>query len=142
MKVKLPKEQDGFTLYAEGALFDSDFSNGERVLTFSDKHILVLYYTFPNHRRLYMVCADASGDKTVLPCIDTPVSIIYKARGRIFDDIKNALHYLKKHSNNEYVLFPILFYRELAVLAEQKKLQSWRLKILCLKHNIDLDKIC
>ncbi len=141
MKVKLPEENSGFTLYAEGNLFDMEYIQGNTILTFSDSHILALYYTYPNHRRLYMVCAKTKGVKTTLPCIDKPVSIIYKARGRRFDDIKNAMYFLKTHSDGEYVLYPLIFYRELAILAEQKRLKNWKINSLCLKHNLRLNNL-
>ncbi|WP_024467197.1 hypothetical protein [Treponema pedis] len=110
------------------------------ILTFSNEHILTLYYTYPNHRRLYMVCAKAEGEKLLLPCIDTPVSIIYKARGKKFDAIKHGFYILDKYTEKKHLQYPISFYREMAILAEENRLKSFDLKMLLKKFGKEIIK--
>lgn len=141
MKVYLPKHSDGFTLYAEGVLFKMETRDEDvTILTFSNEYILTLYYTYPNHRRLYMVCAKAKGEKQFLPCIDTPVSIIYKASGKRFDAIKYSFYILDKYTERQHLQYPISFYREMAILAEENRLKSFELKMLLKKFGKELIK--
>lgn len=122
MMVTLPvKNIDGFTLYADGALLQSLFiEENKHALFFDNKYVLFLFYTYPHHRRVYMVSVDKTNilPKTNLPCVNRAVSILYKARGKKIDMLKNALFLLRKLP---YWTFPILFYQKLVCIIETNK---------------------
>ncbi|UTC77079.1 hypothetical protein E4O04_09710 [Treponema sp. OMZ 799] len=138
MKVFIPvKERDGFSVFAEGALIDMEnTSRGDLYLSFSDSAILVLYYTYPNHRRLYILHTKGVGDKIQLPCTDTPACIIFRGMGKVFDVTKNAFYYLRKTTNEDYLFFPKEFYYEMGILADSKKLNRFKLNLLMKKYGL------
>lgn len=135
--VQIPtKAKDGFTLYAEGDLISKEYRKDEKpLLIFSSKSILILYYTYPHHRRLYIVSTEGK-EKTILPQVNTPVSIIFKGRGKKYDLIKTALYYLNRKTADKYLLFPKSFYYELAILAENKTLNNSKVWLLMKKFGL------
>ena len=138
MKVFIPvKQRDGFSVFAEGALLDMETtSRGDLYLSFSDNSILVLYYTYPNHRRLYILHTKGVGEKVRLPCTDKPASIIFRGMGKALDITKNAFYYLKKTTQEAYLYFPKEFYYEMGILADSKKLNRFKLKLLMKKYGL------
>ena len=135
--VQIPtKAKDGFTLYAEGDLISKEYIKDEKpLLIFSSKSILILYYTYPHHRRLYIVSTEGK-EKTILPQVNTPVSIIFKGRGKKYDLIKTALYYLNRKTADKYLFFPKSFYYELAILAENKTLNNSKVWLLMKKFGL------
>lgn len=122
MIVTLPnKTIDGFTLYAEGSLkgnyFFKEVDYNKHQLIFDDNYIVILFYTYPHHRRVYIVSADKTGllPKTNLPCVKGALTILYKARGKKIDLLKKSLFLFRKLP---YKQFPILFYQKLAAIIE------------------------
>lgn len=138
MKVFIPvKERDGFSVFAEGALLDMERTKrGDLYLIFSDSSILVLYYTYPNHRRVYILHSKGAGDKVQLPCTDKPASIIFRGMGKVFDVIKNAFYYLKNTTQGAYLYFPKEFYYEMGILADSKDLNQFKLNLLMKKYGL------
>lgn len=138
MKVFIPvKERDGFSVFAEGALLDMETaSRSQLYLNFSDNSILVLYYTYPNHRRLYILHPKGVGEKVQLPCTDKPASIIFRGMGKVFDVIKNAFYYLKNTTQGAYLYFPKEFYYEMGILADSKALNQFKLNLLMKKYGL------
>lgn len=127
MLIKLAnKKIDDFTLYAEGTLKNNYFlkqgSYNEHYLLFDNNYVLALFYTYPHHRRLYLVYKDKTKllSRTSLPNVLEPVNILYKARGRKIDTLKHFL-YLFKNTSNEYLTYPILFYQKLCTMIEVNK---------------------
>lgn len=118
MTIKLPnKIKNGYSLFAEGMLIKHYFFKQlyqEHYLVFDDKYIVTLFYTYPHHRRLYVVYIDETNllPKTKLPCVLSPVTVLYKARGKKIDNLKHVL-YLFKNTSNDYLSYPILFYQKL-----------------------------
>lgn len=138
MKVFIPvKERDGFSLFAEGALLNMENTKkGDLYLAFSDNAIVVLYYTYPNHRRLYIVHTKGAGEKVRLPCTDKAASIIFRGMGKVFDVTKNAFYYLRKTTQEDYLFFPKEFFYEMGILADSKKLNRFKLKLLMKKYGL------
>ena len=138
MKVFIPvKERDGFSVFAEVALLDKETTKlGDLYLSFSDNSILVLYYTYPNHRRLYILHSKGVGEKVRLPCTDKPATIIFRGMGKALDITKNAFYYLKKTTQEFYLYFPKEFYYEMGILADSKKLNRFKLKLLMKKYGL------
>lgn len=141
MTITLPnKAKDGYSLYAEGKLTASDFIKGlnVNVLSFSNEGVVTLFYTYPHHRRAYMVYIDKTKllARTRLPNVFSPVNILYKARGRKVDNLKHCLYLLKKYSL-DYVLYPLLFYQKLCAMIELNKKIS-RIDISNLMRVFDL----
>jgi len=64
MIVTLPRKTiDHFTLYAEGCLIKKFFIKHEtqHSFIFDDNYVLFLFYTYPHHRRAYVVTVDKIG---------------------------------------------------------------------------------
>lgn len=120
MIVTLPRKTiDHFTLYADGYLIKKFFIKHEtqHSFIFDDNYVLFLFYTYPHHRRAYVVTVDKIGllPKTRLPGVKSSVTILYKARGKKIDMLKNALYLLR---NLPYKEFPVLFYQKLSMMIE------------------------
>lgn len=141
MIVKIPqKDIDGFTLFAEGNLELNLFNKAtnQTSLIFENNSVLILFYTFPNHRRAYVVynCVSELLPKTKLPCVSSYVNILYKAQGKKIDSLKHIL-YLLKHSSSDYVSYPLLFYQKLCIIIEtNKKITKRQLNILLKSFNL------
>lgn len=144
MVVTLPnKNIDGFSLFAEGAVLKNYFlpQTKEHILIFNNDCILTLFYTYPHHRRLYVVYIDKTRllPRTNLPCVKSPVNILYKARGKKIDTLKYFL-YLFKNKSKDYLFYPILFYQKLCTIVETNKKVS-RSTVNALLKNFDLGEL-
>lgn len=125
MTIELPsKAKDGYTLFAEGKLVANDFIKGLNltILSFDSNYIVTLFYTYPHHRRAYVIYQDKTRllSKTRLPNVLSPVNILYKASGRKIDNLKHCLYLLKKNSK-AYVSYPTIFYQKLCATVELNK---------------------
>ena len=56
--------------------------------------------------------------------------------GKALDIAKNAFYYLKKTTQEAYLYFPKEFYYEMGILADSKKLNRFKLKLLMKKYGL------
>lgn len=124
LSVKVPYAAKlNYTLFAEGASIDRPvIDKDEQFITFfySPKSVAVLFYTFSEFRRVYVVTQYTGyGEKTFLPGIDIALSIIFFARGKKFDSMKRAIFLLKEKYGYGIFLERPLFWQKLAGLCHR-----------------------
>lgn len=109
--VKIPiNDEVAYSLYAQGLLSEipANINDEYYLLKFSGGTAFILFYTFANFRRAYIVTeweSNLDGEKIFLPGIEAPLYVIYMAKGKKIDHLKHALHLLTK--NDEYAPFKL-----------------------------------
>jgi hypothetical protein len=116
--------QNGFyTLYAEGNLLKITEESEGFCAQFAGESIIILYYTFPFHRRLYVTCSTEkwSGFVHSFSDLDSPLSVLAQLRGRSFDEFKRTADYLNHLTDSGFYTYPIKFFFQLVCLVREKK---------------------
>lgn len=115
-----------YTLFAQGLKISIpvETEDGEFLrFEFLGGTAVVLFYTFGEFRRAYIVTGwqDGDGERIFLPGIRSPLFPILKARGRRIDDLKRTLRHLMK--NDEFLPFkmPVEFWMRLSVAIQCRK---------------------
>lgn len=116
--VAVPYEADlSYTLFSEGAsLKEPSIDEDSMYITFCyvPESVTVLFYTFAEFRRVYVVTEwNGLTEKVFLPGVKSPVSVIFAARGKKFDNLKRAIYLLKEKYGYGIFLERILFWQKL-----------------------------
>ena len=138
--VSIPFEKKGLSLFAHGGAAHVETLATATVFTFDDKSPLILFYTFPSMRRAYIVYGKETGCKRMLPLVTPAVTVLYTATGRRIDVLKRMLFLLENLTYGAYFGFDALFYRELGLLLDQKKMHKRTLITLLEKYGYWYDK--
>jgi hypothetical protein len=135
--VSIPKHSF-YTLYAEGASCGITDTGDTFKVSFSPSGTIILFYTFPHHRRLYAVRRESTAGirKQFIDCVE-PLFSLFQLRGRAFDRFKRALEYIKKTAGARCFDYPSLFWFQLACLCREDK--NSLLNISILMHRYDPD---
>lgn len=112
-----------YTLFVNGSPVDIPHieKNGDYVsFKFKKKDIFVLFYTFVDFRRAYIVTGYNSKLKTSisLPGINEKLSLLYVAKGRKIDHLKRAIYLLTQNDKYKIYYFPAIFWYKLAGLIQ------------------------
>lgn len=126
--VLLPDEKSIYTLFAEGNLINSFKLLNRTHLTFNAEYPILLYYTFPNHRRLYLCTRDESG--ITFPGIKEKLRILTQIRGRSFDRFKRSVDYLNKEYHGTIQFMPYSFFWVLSDICKKGHNDSINLDLL------------
>ena len=133
LHVLIPQRAHSFyTLYVYGAYGGKREVPGGTDFDFIGNSLLVLYYTYPAHRRAYIVrYTDADGGNIELPGLSCPVRKIICVYASKVDKLKKALSYIGEHYFSPLNL-PDLFYVRLERLLLRKgKIDYSAIKNLC-----------
>lgn len=113
-----------YTLFAEGS-FEKKVSEGDfHQIEFREDNILVLFYHFPFHRRLYVTSAPSlfnNENVHTLDGVDTERSILAQLRGRAFDRFKRSLSYIQEHTDYKCFTYPNEFWLRIIYLMQAGK---------------------
>ena len=131
LHVLIPQREHSFyTLYVYGSYGGKRAVPGGSDFDFISESLLVLYYTYPAHRRAYIV-RFADDGKTELPGLSHPVKKIVCVYASKVDKLKKALSYIGEHYFPPLTL-PDLFYVRLERLLLRKgKIDYPAIKTLC-----------
>ena len=132
--VSIPSEKKGLSLFAHGGAAHVETLPDATVFTFDDKSPVILFYTFPSMRRAYIIYGKETGCKRILPLVRPAVTVLYTATGRRIDVLKRMLFLLDNLTYGAYFGFDALFYRELGLLLDQKKMGKRTLITLLEKY--------
>ena len=125
------REQSFYTLYVYGAYGGKREVPDGTDFDFISNSLLVLYYTYPAHRRAYIVRFTAGGNNIELPGLSRPVKKIICVYASKVDKLKKALSYIGEHYFSPLIL-PDLFYVRLERLLLRKgKIDYPAIKNLC-----------
>lgn len=125
--VFIPPEKAPYTLFAEGAFVSIKGNKDEGYqVDFSEDYMLLLFYHFPFHRRLYVTVNHFhSLPKNSLMGVSQKRVILAELQGRAFDRMKRSLAYLKKLTGGNCFSFPKEFWlRFIALMRSGKNSQQ------------------
>jgi hypothetical protein len=127
-----------FTLFAEGDFVRiSDTGEGHSI-EFNGGSVLLLFFHFPNHRRLYVTCDPEKLEGRFVhrfDNLDTERSVLVQLRGRKFDRMKQSVEYLKKLSEGRCFRYSLLFWTQLIYLIQQGKNSRFNLNTLASRYD-------
>lgn len=131
LTVRVPQEtESSYSLFAQGFKIAPPKKDDDgRFLEFKflGETAVTLFYTFAEFRRAYIVMeweSDADGEKVFLPGTDSPLCLIFKAKGRKIDDMKRALRWLAECYEHETFSLPLLFWQRLSTLIQGGKVKK------------------
>jgi len=132
--VSIPSRKKGLSLFAHGGAAHVETLEDATVFTFDDKSAVILFYSFPSVRRAYIIYGSDGGCKRRLPLVSPTVPVLYTATGRRIDILKRMLFLLDDLTYGAYFTFAPVFYRELGMLLDQKKMHKRTLIMLLEKY--------
>lgn len=142
LHITIPHEPVFYTLYADGkeeTLINTDSGS---VLYYPENAVILLYYTFPTHRRVYCVRNAESIIMSDLPSVALPVSILFKQFASRVDKTKKAISYLREHYPEHAFTLPNGFYSRLGLLLSQKGKLDYYLLDDLVKRSLPHGRAC
>ena len=132
IKIIVPNSNNFYHLYSYG------YGGVEKVLdqeqgfefTYPINAIIILYYTYPQHRRAYLVRFTEDG-QTSLPGVSLPVKTLIKVHASKVDKLKKAISFIKDHYGNTFT-YDDQFYERLELIIKQPgKINYESIRTLC-----------
>lgn len=127
-----------YTSYAEGKILSSLDKGNYYEIKLSEQSIIILYYHFNFHRRVYICCIPEklSSCKLNHPIlkfhnVDKNLTVIAELQGRAFDRFKRMCNVIKNYTNGRFYDYSILFFSKLAFLCRYGKNSMVNIKNLC-----------
>ena len=121
LTITIPAKDSFYSLYADGVYHSKHYEeqNGITELQYKNESAVFLYYTYPAHRRVYLIRNTTEKGERTLPGLSKPVKVIFRQFASRVDKTKRAVSYLNAHYKNAYG-FSDIFYYELDVLLSLK----------------------
>lgn len=136
LTVTIPNEDNFFSLYADGLFmvkhFDPD--SGETNIEYEKDSLVYLYYTYPTHRRVYLIRNTQGPSCIRLPNVNKPVKVLFKQFASRVDKTKRAVSYLHTHYQKAFDECDSFFYKLDILLKRKGKLDYLALDSICLKR--------
>jgi hypothetical protein len=120
--VMIPPEDNFYTLYADGLYYSKryDKETGTTYLGYEAGAAVFLYYTYPTHRRVYLIRnREEDGDSKSLPGLSKKAAVIFKQYASRVNKTKRAVSYLNTHYESAYG-YSDRFYTRLSVVLQRK----------------------
>jgi len=120
LKVHIPAEKQFYSLYTDGCYVNKKTDDTETTCTYLPNSVLFLYYTYPSHRRAYIVRYLPDKTNTILlPSLDQPVKIISRCHASKVDKLKKTAGFLNEYYQNAFN-FSDSFYLRLHFIIQQR----------------------
>lgn len=121
VSVKIPQRAGfSYTAFAQGlkiATPEKDSAGNFITFKFLGGTVFAVFYTFAEFRRAYLVTdweSEMDGERIFLPGIETPLCLVWKAKGRKIDDLKRALYWLAEKDGDAAFRLPLPFWQKLS----------------------------
>ena len=128
--VRIPAT-DFYSLFAEGSFLKMEKTETEYYIDFNADNVLIVFYHFPFHRRLYITCNPAKFNNKeihVLEGVDNERSVLVQLQGRAFDRFKRSLDFIKKETDNTCFSLQNEFWFQMANLMRAGKNSTLNMK--------------
>lgn len=118
IKIVVPEDNNFYHLFSFG------YGGVEKVLdkgfefSYPTGSVILLYYTYPHHRRAYVVRYTGS-DGVMLPGVSAPVKVLVRVHASKVDKLKKSVSYIKEHFGNVFS-YKDTFYERLDCVIMQK----------------------
>ena len=142
LHITIPRDPIFYTLYADGKEDTLVSTDSGSVLYYPENAVILLYYTFPTHRRVYCVRNVESSIVSDLPSVSLPVSILFKQFASRVDKTKKAISYLREHYPEHTFTLPNGFYSRLGLLLSQKGKLDYYLLDELIKRSLAHGRAC
>jgi hypothetical protein len=123
-KLVIVNEPNNFySLYSDGIFERKQFDKESEITTleYGENAAILLYYTYPVHRRVYLA-RNVSGETnnlTGLPCLSKKVKILFKNTASRVDKTRRAFGRIREHYGDPFA-FSDDFYLRLDFLIKQR----------------------
>jgi hypothetical protein len=120
--VTIPHTDTFYSLYADGVYYQKryDKETDTTRLYYEGGSAVFLYYTYPTHRRVYLIRNTEEEDESKrLPGLSKKVTVIFKQYASRVDKTKRAVSYLNTRYGNAWG-YSDRFYIRLSVLLQEK----------------------
>lgn len=136
ISVFIPKESSSypFTCYAQGSFIRMEDYETEYKISFCEKSVLILFYHFDFHRRLYITLPENSlseVENKKFWNITENRQILAELRGRNFDRFKRSVDFINDFTKGDCYNFPASFWSQITMLCEQNRHCKKNLNFLC-----------
>jgi hypothetical protein len=130
LTITIPPEDSFYSLFSDGLFIAKQYDKEADIteLSYNQDSAIFLYYTYPTHRRAYLVrnVPENGGRALVgLPGISKKVQVLFRQFASRVDKTKRAVSYLNSHYENAY-LFSDLFYYRLDIILSMKGKLNYR----------------
>jgi hypothetical protein len=132
--VTIPPEGYFYSLYADGLYTQKLYEKetGMTHLYYEPGAVVFLYYTYPTHRRVYLIRDnEENGELKNLPGVSKKVSVIFKQYASRVDKTKRAVSYLNTHYRGAYRYSDKFYIRLSVILLERGKIDYAAIDALC-----------
>jgi hypothetical protein len=127
-----------YSIYSDGLFVSKQYDkeSGITTLEYARDSAVLVYYTYPVHRRVYLVRnVPARNEGTVgLPCLSNKIKILFKNTASRVDKTRRVFAHIHKHYGNAFI-FPDDYYLRLDFIIKQKgKIKYSLIDALCGKY--------
>jgi hypothetical protein len=134
--ITIPPEGYYYSLYADGLYAKKTYEKETDMtsLYYERGAAVFLYYTYPTHRRVYLVRnSGEEGEAKSLPGVSKKVSVIFKQYASRVDKTKRAVSYLNTHYQSAYGYSDKFYTRLSVILLGKGKIDYTAIDALCEK---------
>ena len=135
--VTIPKDNEHYSLYAEGIFIRKTVTEQQSFITLNDDFCITLYYTVHTWRHLYVCVATRlfPDYPHTFNESDAQLSVIADLTGRAYDRFKRSMHYLNVATLGAFYRFPPSFFWQLASLCRFGKNNRLNLRLLVYQYD-------
>lgn len=137
LKVSIPSKDYFYSLYSDGKYKRKQYLEELDItdLWYEKGSVIYLYYTYPTHRRVYLVRFSSDGaSQSSLPGLSLPVRILFAQYASRVDKTKRAVSYLQTHYNKAYSASDLFYHKLDIIIKEKGKIDYLKLDALCGKE--------
>jgi hypothetical protein len=130
----IPRKGNFYSLYADGLYYlkKYDKETGTTYLHYKGGSAVFLYYTYPTHRRVYLIRNDEEdGTSKSLPGLSKKVRVLFKQYASRVDKTKRAVSYLNTHHESAYNCSERFYVRLSVLLSGKGNLDYGAIDALC-----------
>jgi hypothetical protein len=146
LTVAIPPPACFYSLYADGQYSAKHYyqDSGVTELVYGANAALFVYYTYPTHRRVYLIRNVSEQNNTgihrltSLPGLSKKVRVLFKQIASRVDKTKHAVSYLNTHYEGAYRFPDIFYYRLNALLLRKGKLPYRDIAAIAKPHDLTL----
>jgi hypothetical protein len=113
-----------YSIYSDGMFIKKHFDKETETTTleYGGGAAVLLYYTYPVHRRVYLVrnVSNETNGLTGLPCLSKKIKVIFKNTASRVDKTRRAFAHIREHYGGNPFIFSDDFYMRLDFLIKQK----------------------
>jgi hypothetical protein len=131
--ITMPQPRFFYRLCVDGGSTQKELDKSGSItkLFFSRGEAVFLYYTYPTHRRVYLIRNDLSAGIYPLPGLSKKVSVLFTQYASKVDKVKKTVAYLNACKGGAYRFSNLFYYRLDVILKKKGPVNYLELDALC-----------